>query len=127
MSIPPKFSIRARGASFNHAFRGLRFVLQSQHNAWLHAAATMIVCLVSIGFQISPIEWCLIILSVMAVWVAEAFNTALECLTDLTSPDLHPLAGKAKDIAAGAVLIAASGAAAVGAIVFIPYLWAMRL
>ena len=111
MSIPPKFSIRARGQSFNHAFRGLRFMLQTQHNAWLHAVATVTVCVVSIGFQISRIEWCLIILSVMAVWTAEAFNTALECLTDLASPDHHPLAGKAKDVAAGAVLIAAVSAA----------------
>ncbi len=100
-------------------------MLQSQHNAWLHAAATVTVCVFSVGFQISRIEWCLIILSVIAVWAAEAFNTALECLTDLTSPAHHPLAGRAKDVAAGAVLIAALGAAAVGGIVFIPYLWAM--
>lgn len=102
-------------------------MLQSQHNAWLHAAATVTVCVFSIGFQISRIEWCMIILSVMAVWAAEAFNTSLECLTDLISPNHHRLAGKAKDVAAGAVLISALGAAAVGGIVFIPYLWAMML
>ncbi len=96
-------------------------MMQSQHNAWLHAVATMIVCATGLAFQISRIEWCLIALSMVAVWTAEAFNTALECLTNLASPDHHPLAGKAKDVAAGAVLIAAIGAALVGGIVFIPY------
>jgi diacylglycerol kinase (ATP) len=120
MSIPPKFSIHARGQSFSHAFRGLRFMLRTQHNAWIHAVATIAVCILGAGLQISRIEWCLVIMCMMAVWTAEAFNTALECLTDLVSPGQHPLAGKAKDIAAAAVLIAAFSAASVGAIVFIP-------
>lgn len=96
-------------------------MIQSQHNAWLHAVATTMVCAASMVFQISRIEWCLIALSIVTVWTAEAFNTALECLTDLASPDHHPLAGKAKDVAAGAVLIAAIGAVVVGGIVFVPY------
>ncbi len=98
-------------------------MMQSQHNAWLHAAATVAVCGVAAWFQITRVEWCLIVLSMMSVWTAEAFNTALECLTDLASPELHPLAGKAKDVAAGAVLITAVGAATIGAVVFIPHLW----
>ena len=125
MSIPPKFSILARGQSFSHAFRGLRFMLRSQHNAWLHMVASIAVCLVSVGLRISRIEWCLIILAMMAVWTAEAFNTALECLTDLASPGHHSLAGKAKDVAAGAVLIAAVSAVVIGALVFIPHIWAI--
>ena len=71
--------------------------------------------------RISRYEWCLLILCMMSVWTAEAFNTALECLTDLASPEQHPLAGRVKDVAAGAVLIAAVAAAIVGAIVFIPH------
>ena len=98
-------------------------MMQSQHNAWLHAAATVAVCGVAAWLQITRVEWCLIVLSMMSVWTAEAFNTALECLTDLASPELHPLAGKAKDVAAGAVLITAVGAATIGAVVFIPHLW----
>ena len=57
----------------------------------------------------------------MTVWTAEAINTAVECVTDLACPEQNPLAGSAKDIAAGAVLIAAAGAALIGGIVFIPY------
>ena len=98
-------------------------MMQSQHNSWLHAAATIAVFITAVGLQITRIEWCLIVLSMMSVWTAEAFNTALECLTDLASPELHPLAGKAKDVAAGAVLITAAGATVVGGAVFIPYLW----
>ena len=52
-------------------------------------------------------------------------NTAVELVTDLASPEFHPLAGKAKDVAAGAVLIAAIGSMIVGAIVFVPYAWTM--
>ena len=129
MSIPARFSIRARGASFVHAFRGLRFMLQSQHNARLHVVATLLVGLVGVGFHISRVEWCFVILSMMSVWTAESFNTAIECVTDLASPEFHSLAGKAKDVAAAAVLITAFGAAVVGAIVFVPYLYltVMRL
>lgn len=102
-------------------------MMQTQHNAWLHAAATMAVCVAAAGFQITRVEWCLIVLSMMTVWTAEAFNTALEYLTDLASPELHPLAGKAKDVAAAAVLITAVGAATIGVIVFVPHLWTMTL
>lgn len=125
MSSPPKFSIRARGRSFAYAFSGLRYLIRSQHNAWLHAVATCGVCVAGISMQISRYEWCLLILCMMAVWTAEAFNTAMECLTDLVSPEHHSLAGRVKDVAAGAVLIAAMAAAIVGAIVFIPYASAM--
>lgn len=121
MKTPPGFSIRARAASFSHALRGLRFMIQSQHNAWLHAIATVVVIVGGLGFQISRVEWCFIILSIMAVWIAEALNTALEFVVDLASPDLHSLAGMAKDVAAGAVLISAVGATTIGIVVFAPY------
>ena len=97
----------------------------TQHNAWLHALATLIVLSAGVVFRISNMEWCCLILCFVAVWAAEAMNTAVELVTDLASPELHPLAGKAKDVAAGAVLIAAIGSVIVGAIVFVPYIWAM--
>ncbi len=100
-------------------------MLQSQHNARLHAVATFLVCIFGAGFRISRVEWCCVVLSMMAVWTAEAFNTAIECVTDLACPEFHSLAGKAKDVAAAAVLMTASGAAVIGAIVFIPKLYLM--
>jgi diacylglycerol kinase len=67
-------------------------------------------------------EWCWIVLAVVSVWTAEALNTAFEFLTDVASSNFHPIAGKAKDVAAGAVLIAAIGAVIIGALVFWPKL-----
>jgi diacylglycerol kinase (ATP) len=98
-------------------------MLQSQHNARLHVAATFLVCIFGAGFQISRAEWCFVILSMIAVWTAEAVNTAIECVTDLACPEFHSLAGKAKDVAAAAVLISAFGSAVIGAIVFAPYFY----
>src|SRR5712692_2717238 len=107
--------------SFKCAFRGIWVMIASQHNAWIHAAATIVVVAVSFYFHLSRAEWCWIILAVISVWTAEALNTAFEFLTDVASPDFHPLAEKAKDVAAGAVLIAACGAALIGIVVFGPY------
>jgi diacylglycerol kinase (ATP) len=64
------------------------------------------------------------VLAVISVWTAEALNTAFEFLTDVASPAFHPLAAKAKDVAAGAVLITAVGSVAIGALVFGPHVWA---
>ena len=125
MTDPKKFSLNDRLASFANAFRGIRNMCATQHNAWLHAIATLIVLSAGVVFRITSMEWCCFILCFMAVWAAEAMNTAVEWVTDLASPEFHPLAGKAKDVAAGAVLIAAIGSLIVGAIVFVPYAWTM--
>jgi len=96
-------------------------MLCTQHNAWIHAAATFAVLTAGIVWRVSAVDWCLLTLATMAVWTAEALNTAFEFLTDVASPSFHPLAEKAKDVAAGAVLITACGAAVVGLIVFGPH------
>ena len=70
------------------------------------------------------IEWAILILAMMAVWTAEALNTAFEFLCDVASPEFHPLVEKAKDVAAGGVLISALGAASLGAVILLPYLTA---
>jgi diacylglycerol kinase len=116
------FSWRDRRKSFVYAFRGIKYVLRTQHNAWLHALATIVVLLMGFAFRITITEWCCLIICLTVVWTAEALNTALELLTDLVSPEYHPLAGQCKDVAAAAVLIAAVGAGLVGAMVFSPYL-----
>jgi diacylglycerol kinase (ATP) len=97
-------------------------MLSSQHNAWVHAAATVMVVVVGFLLRLRAGEWCWITLAVVAVWTAEALNTAFEFLTDVASPEFHPLAGKAKDVAAGAVLISAVGAVVIGLLVFAPKL-----
>ena len=106
--------------SMRCALNGVIVMLRSQHNAWIHAAATLAVCLAGLLFRLSTSEWCWIVLAIVAVWTAEALNTAFEFLTDVASPGFHPLAGRAKDVAAGAVLISALGSMTIGAMIFGP-------
>lgn len=115
------FSLAARIRSFAHAFRGFGLMLGSQHNAWIHAVATLIVVIAGIVLRVERGDWALLILAMVGVWVAEALNTAIELVGDAISSDHHPLIGKAKDVGAAAVLLAAAGATVIGFIVFIPY------
>jgi diacylglycerol kinase (ATP) len=116
------FSFSGRIRSGTHAVHGVVEMLKSQHNAWVHAVATLGVIVAGAVFCVSTMEWCLLILVITTVWVAEGLNTAFEFLCDVASPEFHPLVKKSKDVAAGAVLLSAIGAVAVGLIIFIPYL-----
>lgn len=115
------FSFSGRIRSGTHAVHGIIELLKSQQNAWVHALATLSVIIAGAVVGVSVTEWCLLILVITTVWVAEGVNTAFEFLCDVASPDFHPLVKKSKDVAAGAVLLSAVGAAAVGLIIFIPY------
>ncbi len=119
-SLKNKFSIKKRVKSFSYAFRGIYFMLKSQHNAWIHFAITFIVIIAGWMMDVSSIEWCFLIFAIGFVLSAEAFNTAIEELTNLVSPEQNPKAGIIKDVAAGAVLIAAIVAAIIGLIIFLP-------
>ncbi|PYJ57129.1 MAG: diacylglycerol kinase [Verrucomicrobia bacterium] len=116
---PFQFSGRIR--SFRDAIAGVLRMIQCQHNAWIHAAATLVVLAAAFVLRISAADWCWIILAISIVWTAEALNTAFEFLADAASPDFHPLARDAKDVAAGAVLLTATAAVVIGSIVFWPY------
>lgn len=116
------FSFAGRLRSSVHALEGIAVMLKSQHNAWVELAATLVVTAAGWLFGVTTVEWCLLILVMMVVWVAEALNTAIEFLCDVASPDFHPLVKKSKDVAAGAVLLSVVGAAVVGAIIFLPYM-----
>jgi diacylglycerol kinase (ATP) len=125
-SMPEReaFSLAARVRSFEHAFRGVRRLLATQHNAWIHAAATAAVLGLGILLGLGRSEWVALLVAVAMVWVAESFNTAIEHLCDRVSPEFDPLVGHAKDVAAGGVLIAAGGAALIGLLVLGPPLLA---
>ena len=116
-----QFSFTGRIRSFKYAFVGIWTMLKSQQNAWIHAFATVAVVLAGFIYGISPAEWCWLVLAIIAVWMAEALNTAIEFLADVASPEFHPLVKKAKDVAAGAVLISAIGALIIGIIIIGPY------
>ena len=113
----------SRVRSFRYAFAGWWYVLRTQHNAWIHAAVSTAVFLLGLWLQITRQEWAIIILTMMAVWMAEFMNTALEAVVDMTMPDPHPLAKVAKDVAAAAVLVGAIGAVLIGLLILGPPLW----
>jgi len=117
-----RFSFRSRIQSFRHAIRGIGLMLKSQHNAWIHATATVFILLIGGFFGLTPREWCWLVIAIMAVWTAEALNTALEFLADVASAEFHPSVEKAKDVAAGAVLIAATGATVIALLILGPYI-----
>jgi diacylglycerol kinase len=108
-------------ASAGYALRGLRFLME-ERNARLLLAGTVVTVAAGFYFRLAAVEWCAVVLAIVVLWVAEGLNSALERLTDLVSPGFHPLAGKAKDIAAGAVLVALAGAVSIGVIIFWPRL-----
>jgi diacylglycerol kinase len=118
-------SLQKRASSFRYAFQGLADLFRNQPNARIHLAATVAAAGAGFYFCISSLEWVAVVICIAVVFSLEAVNTALEHLTDLASPEFHPLAGKAKDVAAAAVLMAATGAAAVGAIIFLPKIFAL--
>ena len=116
------FSLRNRIKSFSYAFQGIKTFFLTQHNAWIHAIATIIVIILGNIVALSTNEWCWIILSIALVFITEMLNTAIEFLTDIVSPEYHPLAKKTKDVAAGAVLFSAVFSLVIAFLIFIPKL-----
>lgn len=115
--------LQKRLKSFTYAWKGIGSFLRKEHNAWIHCTAMIAVTIAGFAVGITRTEWLIVILCFALVLAAEAFNTAIERLVNLVSPDYHPVAGDVKDIAAGAVLICAIGAATVGLLIFIPYFY----
>ncbi|MBI4115055.1 MAG: diacylglycerol kinase family protein [Candidatus Omnitrophica bacterium] len=115
--------ILGRIRSFVFSFAGLKDMLKTQHNAWIHGAMTVLVLLVAWWLGLDPVKFGLIVLAIVGVWVAEAFNTVSEVVADIVSPRYSLGAKRAKDIAAGAVLIAAMGSVLIGITVLGPPLY----
>ena len=119
----PKKSI-SRWQSMQHAMRGFKVVFQ-EPNAQIHLMAAAGTIALGVYFQITWMEWVAVTFAIVSVIGAEALNTAVERAVDLASPEWHETAGQAKDAAAAAVLIFSIGAAAVGAVIFLPRLLAL--
>lgn len=118
-----RFALRRRLLSFVYAFEGWWHVLRTQPNAWIHAAVSTVVFVLAFWLHLSRVEWAILLLTIMLVWMAEFANTALEAVVDMTMPEYHPLAKTAKDVAAAAVLVGALGAVIVGLLIMGPPLW----
>jgi diacylglycerol kinase (ATP) len=122
LDTPEEFSLVKRAKSFTHAGRGMYVFIKTTHNAWIHLVILAVGVCLGYYFGITKTEWMFLILAAGLVLVTEAVNTAIEIDIDLTSPEYHPYAKDTKDVAAGAVLIAAVTAAIIGAFIFLPYL-----
>jgi diacylglycerol kinase len=110
---------------FKYAFRGLWHALRTQRNMRVHLAAALVVTIAGILLHISAIEFAMLYVAIAGVFIAEMFNTVIEICVDLASPEYHPLARTAKDVAAGAVLLSAILAVVIGVFVLGPHVWAL--
>jgi diacylglycerol kinase (ATP) len=114
------FSFQKRLKSFVYAFKGIAFVLKTQHNAWIHLFATFLAVGLGFVFSISQNEWIAVIICIGIVLAFETMNTSIELLCDARFPDYDKRAERIKDTAAGAVFIVAMAALAVGLMIFLP-------
>jgi diacylglycerol kinase len=116
---------RRTAGSFGYALSGLRVLVATQPNVRVHLALGTVAIVLGLLLGLSTAEWALLAVTIGLVLALEAVNTALEALVDLASPERHPLAGTAKDVGAGAVLVAALASVVVGALLFLPRIWAV--
>jgi diacylglycerol kinase len=114
------FSWQARRRSFLYAGAGIYHLLKTEHNAWIHLVITLLVAGASVYFKVSRLELAVLFFAIALVWVAEMVNTCIEKTLDFITQKRCEEIKRIKDIAAGAVLIAALSAVIIGAIVFIP-------
>lgn len=115
--------MRAFLRSFCYAFAGIAHVVRTQRNARVHLAATLIVVAAGVFFRVTAVEWAVLALTIGLVFGAEMINTVAELAVDLLTARQHPQAKTAKDVGAGAVLVAALAAVGVGVAIFGPRLW----
>lgn len=108
--------------SFTYAVNGIRASFADQLNLKVHFMAALLVIAAGFYFGISGSDWCIIVLSIALVIALEMMNSAVESLVDLVTTERKPLAGKVKDIAAGAVLFASVMSVIIGAIIFSKYI-----
>ena len=115
--------IKARLRSFGYAFQGWIYVLRNEPNAWIHTFVTILIIPLAFWLHLPARDWAALLLAIVMVWAAEFFNTAIESIVDLVSPEENPLAKAGKDVGAAAVLIAALTSILIGLLILGPPLW----
>lgn len=119
------YNFKKQLKSFTFAWKGILTCAGHEQNITFHLIAAIAVVAAGFFFNITHTEWMVVMLCIGTVISAELFNSAIERLVDLVSPEWQKIAGEVKDIAAGAVLVTAIAAAIVGLIVFLPYVIAL--
>lgn len=107
--------------SFYYAIVGVVSVFKSERNMKLHFFAALVVIILAVLMNVTPFEWAILVLTIFLVLAAETINTAIEKTVDLVTDNYHPLAEKAKNMAAGAVLLSAVNAVIIAGLIFWPY------
>lgn len=120
-----RYNFKKQLKSFTYAWKGILTCAGHEQNITFHLVAATVVVVAGFFFNITHTEWMVVMLCIGTVITAELFNSAIERLVDLVSPEWQKIAGEVKDIAAGAVLVTAITAAIVGLIVFLPYVIAL--
>lgn len=115
-----KLDIKRLGRSFKAAFEGIESTYKREQNIKIHSVIAVIVLIGGLLFKISYIEWLVCLVLIGFVLMAEFFNTAIEYVVDLASPEIHPLAKAAKDTASAGVLMMAIISAIIGCVIFVP-------
>jgi diacylglycerol kinase len=119
--------LRRLARSFRCAFRGVGTLFAICPNFRIHLVCTVAVVMLAAWLRMPPIDWAILALAIGSVLTAEAFNTALESLADAVHPAEHPLVGRAKDLAAGAVVLAAAAAVSVAFALLMPRLFSLTV
>ena len=111
--------------SFTYACKGIASAYRTGRNIRVQSLVAVAVSIAGFAFSLAPWEWCAVLLCCGLVIGAECMNSALEDIVDMAQPNINPLAGRAKDMAAGAVWVFALTSVVVGLIVFVPHLLAL--
>lgn len=108
--------------SFGYAWKGFGYAIATQRHMRFHLFAACCAVAFSWWLDLALWEWCWIVACVGVIWCAELFNTAIELLVDLVSPEQHPIAGRVKDVAAAAVLVLSVAVAIIALIIWLPHI-----
>ena len=119
------YDFKKQMRSFKFAWKGIMTCAGHEQNITFHLIVAILVVVAGFVFNITKAEWTAVVICIGMVVTAELFNSSIERLVDMVSPQWQKIAGEVKDIAAGAVLVTAAAAAIVGIIVFLPYLLAI--
>lgn len=109
-------------SSLGWAVQGVVYALKNERHMKFHLAATLLVLLAGWWLTLTPWQWLMVVFAITLVWVTELLNTAIEAVVDMYTNHYHPLAKASKDVAAGAVLVAAINALVVAVVIFLPKL-----
>ena len=113
-------------ASFNCAIEGILWAARTQRHLRYHLLVAVAVLVAALFFHVSSLEFILLVFGMVLVLFAELLNTAIEVVVDMVSPEYHPLARRAKDVAAGAVLMSCVGAAVMGYLALSNYIFPLE-